>query len=490
MAQVCTPSQILHGVVPLAGDTEETGTGILAWLADAITQGLLLARDSIAAPLTWITSAASSLLGWIVSMASVGVEMLCRFFSFAISPFTWFFMLFGHNQTEVVRIVEEKHSMEAPAVATAPQTMSSAPKLDVDALALKIMESAMFQQWKDKVAENQKQESDSMSMAMLHEINLLKASLGQSEGAANSGYFQTLLGEIRNLRKQVRLLQFQQRGAIAVKQDCCDKFDDKVLALFAGLYGAGAAMTPAEMSAHIRNKLADLDNLEAKISKLTAAFEASRAEAKTVETSGTAEVFSTSDAHVLAIVNAALAKYDADKTNMVDYALESSGGEILSTRCSENYDHGKGETFYFGLSWFSKEYRPNNPRTIIQPNMHPGECWAFKGATGYAVIKLSTVIKLTAVTMEHIPRSIVPNGSFASAPRDFSVWGLTTLNNPEPLFLGRFRYEDSNQPVQTFQIDVEHDSFRMVELRIESNHGHIEYTCVYRFRIHGVPSWS
>lgn len=29
------------------------------------------------------------------------------------------------------------------------------------------------------------------------------------------------------------------------------------------------------------------------------------------------------------------------------------------------------------------------------------------------------------------------------------------------------------------------DVYRMVELRILSNWGHQEYTCVYRFRVHG-----
>lgn len=38
------------------------------------------------------------------------------------------------------------------------------------------------------------------------------------------------------------------------------------------------------------------------------------------------------EARIRAIVKEALSVYDADKTGMVDYALESSGGEVLSTR--------------------------------------------------------------------------------------------------------------------------------------------------------------
>lgn len=38
------------------------------------------------------------------------------------------------------------------------------------------------------------------------------------------------------------------------------------------------------------------------------------------------------EAHIRKLIQKALATYDADKTGMVDYALESSGGEVLSTR--------------------------------------------------------------------------------------------------------------------------------------------------------------
>ena len=37
------------------------------------------------------------------------------------------------------------------------------------------------------------------------------------------------------------------------------------------------------------------------------------------------------------IVQKALNKYDADRTGLVDHALESGGGSIISTRCTEAY---------------------------------------------------------------------------------------------------------------------------------------------------------
>lgn len=55
---------------------------------------------------------------------------------------------------------------------------------------------------------------------------------------------------------------------------------------------------------------------------------------RAIRESGTSEHIHTSldETRIRAIIKETLAVYDADKTGMVDYALESAGGEILSTR--------------------------------------------------------------------------------------------------------------------------------------------------------------
>ena len=45
-----------------------------------------------------------------------------------------------------------------------------------------------------------------------------------------------------------------------------------------------------------------------------------------------------SNDEVVSIVHEALTVYDADKTGLFDFALESAGGTIASTRCTETYD--------------------------------------------------------------------------------------------------------------------------------------------------------
>lgn len=57
-----------------------------------------------------------------------------------------------------------------------------------------------------------------------------------------------------------------------------------------------------------------------------------------------------------------------------------------------------------------------------QPDVNPGNCWAFKGSKGFLVIRLSMRIVPTAFSLEHIPKALAPSGTLLSAPRDFSVY--------------------------------------------------------------------
>ncbi|XP_045398884.1 SUN domain-containing protein 1 isoform X12 [Lemur catta] len=188
-------------------------------------------------------------------------------------------------------------------------------------------------------------------------------------------------------------------------------------------------------------------------------------------------------AHV--IVNNALKLYSQDKTGMVDFALESGGGSILSTRCSETYETKTALISLFGIPLW---YFSQSPRVVIQPDMYPGNCWAFKGSQGYLVVRLSMVIHPTAVTLEHIPKTLSPTGNITSAPKDFAVYGLENESQEDGWLLGQFTYDHEGESLQTFHVLKRPDrAFQVVELRISSNWGHPEYTCLYRFRVHGEP---
>ncbi|PKU33963.1 sun domain-containing protein 1 isoform x1 [Limosa lapponica baueri] len=125
------------------------------------------------------------------------------------------------------------------------------------------------------------------------------------------------------------------------------------------------------------------------------------------------------EAQVQIIVNNALKLYSQDKIGLVDFALESGGGSILSTRCSETHETKTALISLFGVPLW---YFSQSPRVVIQPDMYPGNCWAFKGSQGYLVIRLSMKIYPTAFTMEHVPKALSPAGNITSAPRSFAVY--------------------------------------------------------------------
>ncbi|XP_067912660.1 SUN domain-containing protein 1-like isoform X7 [Heterodontus francisci] len=192
-----------------------------------------------------------------------------------------------------------------------------------------------------------------------------------------------------------------------------------------------------------------------------------------------------SEEQVHIIVDNALKLYSEDKTGMVDFALESGGGSILSTRCSETYETATAVMSLFGVPLW---YFSQSPRVVIQPDIYPGNCWAFKGSQGYLVIRLSMEIFPSAFTLEHVPKSLSPAGNISSAPKDFSVYGLDDEYQEEGKIFGKYTYSQHGEAIQTFFVKEESlKSYQIVELRVFSNWGHPEYTCLYRFRVHGNP---
>ncbi|XP_021180459.2 SUN domain-containing protein 1 isoform X5 [Fundulus heteroclitus] len=190
------------------------------------------------------------------------------------------------------------------------------------------------------------------------------------------------------------------------------------------------------------------------------------------------------EVHVM--VKEALRLFSHDRTGQADYALESGGGSIISTRCSETYETKAALLSLFGVPLW---YFSQSPRAVIQPDVHPGNCWAFRGSTGFLVIQLSMMILPTAVTMEHIPKTLAPGRTLHSAPRDFSVYGLRDEHEESGKLLGNYTYDEDGEDLQTFPIsDENNEAFQIIEVQVLSNWGHPEYTCMYRFRVHGTPS--
>ncbi|KAL0979787.1 hypothetical protein UPYG_G00189680 [Umbra pygmaea] len=165
---------------------------------------------------------------------------------------------------------------------------------------------------------------------------------------------------------------------------------------------------------------------------------------------------------------------------MPDFALESLGASIVSKRSEKYYTRCWSS---LGIPFWCPSA---SPQTLIQG--HPllaGRCWPFQGAQATLVVALSQPTRITHITLEHLPVSQAPSGNINSAPKDFSLYGLSSQSG-ERTFLGTFEYNKNAEPTQTFQLpNPTNSGHSHVEIHILSNWGHQEYTCVYRVRVHG-----
>ncbi|PSN46198.1 hypothetical protein C0J52_18531 [Blattella germanica] len=171
------------------------------------------------------------------------------------------------------------------------------------------------------------------------------------------------------------------------------------------------------------------------------------------------------------IVREAIQLYDADKTGLADYALSS-----LEARATA--DTVDVPSFF--------EDRLHSVQCIISPIVIPGECWAFEGSKGGAIIQLIGKVYITEVSLEHIPAIISPTGEISNAPKEFSIRVIGMVCDDEDgTLLGKFEYDIHGDRLQFFKVKDTTTAYSHIEFRVHSNHGNSEYTCVYRIRVHG-----
>ncbi|CAF87616.1 unnamed protein product [Tetraodon nigroviridis] len=172
-----------------------------------------------------------------------------------------------------------------------------------------------------------------------------------------------------------------------------------------------------------------------------------------------------------------------DPNYWTNYALQSHGAKVYKKQSSKTYEKIEGFKI-FGIQLFSKV----GPASVIQ-GQHPpipGNCWSFPGSHGNLFIELSHTVTVSHVTLDHVSSSVVPADTISSAPRQFSVYGRQRLDD-RAVHLGKFTYDLEGNPTQTFAVKVyDTMAFKYIDLQIDSNYGHADYTCLYGFRVHGL----
>ncbi|XP_004586076.1 SUN domain-containing protein 5 [Ochotona princeps] len=164
-----------------------------------------------------------------------------------------------------------------------------------------------------------------------------------------------------------------------------------------------------------------------------------------------------------------------------DFALKSIGASIDFEQTSATYNHDKARSYW---NWIRLWNYAQPPDVILEPNVTPGNCWAFAGDRGQVTIRLAQKVYLSNVTLQHIPKTISLSGSLDTAPKDFVIYGMESSPREE-VFLGAFQFQPENT-IQMFPLQNQPPrAFGAVKVKVSSNWGHPRFTCLYRVRVHG-----
>ena len=111
----------------------------------------------------------------------------------------------------------------------------------------------------------------------------------------------------------------------------------------------------------------------------------------------------------------ALERFSADRTQLVDYALRTSGGRVLS--------HSPSHQVPLEGNWLTSMVKRcfmtvRKPDELLNDNMSVGNCWPMDGSKGYVTIGLRERITPTSVSIQH--SAVTPDHT--TAPKEFSVY--------------------------------------------------------------------
>jgi SUN domain-containing protein 1/2 len=166
--------------------------------------------------------------------------------------------------------------------------------------------------------------------------------------------------------------------------------------------------------------------------------------------------------------------------------VSAHGGSQMETASSGNRLLSSLRNFLPGSPGVIKQVES----VVLHPDMTPGSCWSFPGHSGNYSVLLSYPLIPNAFTIDHIPASeaLVPG----SMPKHFTIYGAQDVDgvrdNPNIVRLFSGEYRSDGPTAQTFTLpQVPQQAFNVFLLNIQDNYG-AEYTCLYRFRVHGSKS--
>ncbi|KAI9594958.1 hypothetical protein BDF19DRAFT_442943 [Syncephalis fuscata] len=237
------------------------------------------------------------------------------------------------------------------------------------------------------------------------------------------------------------------------------------------------------------------------------------------------------DDQLQATVRRELDRYQADGLAIPDYALLTAGARVVPRLTSDTFTPGLGSDagrIRRAAWWLLSYLKPpvTKPASVaLLPWRQPGDCWPMAGRSGRITVHLAKSIIPEAITLEHVDRRIaldattspklllvyavaydVPVAVRKQAMEKATVTATTATDGQsskksewlwddkqgvwtKPLI--RFNYQLNGPAAQSFPLSpdvVGTFPVRLIQLRILDNHGQPDFTCLYRFRVHGRAS--
>ena len=232
------------------------------------------------------------------------------------------------------------------------------------------------------------------------------------------------------------------------------------------------------------------------------------------------------------MVDSITSNWSKDILGRPDFALHSAGAQIIPSLTSGTYsispDGVVGKAV--GLVTGSGYATGLSPINALHPHNYAGHCWPFQGSEGQLGVKLARRAYISDITIDHVAKEVAFD--LRSTPRQMEVWGLVEGRDnlakvagwladrqrrksdafesglpmdpkdeewevPKHLpkdaryiRIAKFLYDvHSTRNIQTFPVDSEVRALGVdlgvVVLVVKNNWGRPEYTCLYRFRVHG-----
>lgn len=167
-----------------------------------------------------------------------------------------------------------------------------------------------------------------------------------------------------------------------------------------------------------------------------------------------------------------------------NFATEAAGCRPILALSSPTYNPSASSASSFWPRFLSIGSSTRPHRVAISSDNSFGNCWPLKGNSGHLTLQLAFPIIPTHFSVCHLAKMMAEDRS--SAPHFFEVHAIPSISVPdETILLGKYQYDLEGNGCQSFRPHHQLTApVRHFQLRILSNHGRSEYTCLYQFGIH------